>query len=313
MSTSEYDALLAAKVSSLPKASSVNEESHHDEDERKDPITTRIELMDITEKERPYGDSPLIIPTSTFNQAKDVDAKYLDYALLLRRRVDKDGNKVDKNGHQLETTLEIWSPIIRAALKDILLQCSYLNLAACPIEIPQPYHALFHYRKEIRAWAESPDRTEDEQKHIRLLTNFMKTNLAKVEREYEQHEPKGHVTFKLLWTLFRPETIIVLQTDHFKECYRVDTCAEVLVLGEVCFEIQVWSWAFNGIKFGPTKSRLIIKGFQGARVITDMEIYPLCLLQSHERKKLEKTLTDRGRKWRTLLEKSHRHYTGENL
>jgi hypothetical protein len=224
MSTANYDILLGTRLSGTTQAKLGDEDHHRDEDERKEPVTTRIELMDITEKERPYGDRPLIIPTSTFNKAKDVDTKYLEYAVLLRRRVDKEGNKVDKNGNHLETTLEIWSPIIRAALGEILLQCLYLNLAACPIEIPQPYHALFHYRKEIRAWAELPDRTQEEQKHMNVLTNFMRTNLAKVEREYEQYEPKGHVTFKLLWTLFRPETIIVFQTDHYKECYRVDTC-----------------------------------------------------------------------------------------
>jgi hypothetical protein len=92
--------------------------------------------MDITEKDRPYGDRPIILPTSAFNQVKDVDKKYTDFALLLRRKVDKDGDRIG-------TALEIWSPILRKILKETLAECSYLNLIACPIIIKQLYHALF--------------------------------------------------------------------------------------------------------------------------------------------------------------------------
>ena len=304
MSLYDYDSEMGTSMSDSVAPTTMGVMPHEEEEAKKEPQTTRIELMDITEKERPYGDRPLIIPTSTFNQAKDIDAKYLEYALLLRRKVDKDNNR-------LKTTLEIWSPIVRAALQEILAQCSYLNLAACPIEISQPYHGLFHYRKELRSYAESPERTEDEKKHFGVLISFMSANLARIEREYDQHEPKGHITFKLLWTLFRPETIVVLQTDHFRECYRVDNCTEVVIRGEVLFEISVWSWEYNGISFGPTKNKIHIKDFQGARPITEMQIYPLWLLPEAEKEELEHELIARGRKWRSLVDKSHRHYKGE--
>lgn len=263
----------------------------------------RAEYMDITEKERSYGDRPIILPTSAFNQAKDVDSKYTDYALLLRRKVDKDGNR-------LGTALEIWSPIIRKALKEILGECSYLNLIACPIIIKQPYHALFHYRSEIRLFAADPDRTVEEKKHLDLLTTFMDNNLYRIEREYDQFAPNRLTTFQLLWTLFRPETIVIVQTSHFKECYRVDQVGDDIKNGELVFKVSTWSWDYNGSSFGPTKSKHYIQEFQGVRSITGLNVYPLWALPENEREELENQLKTRGRKWRDFVENSHKQYTG---
>ncbi len=302
MSLSDYNSERGTTISELT-APAVTE-GHSEEQENNEPRTTRIELMDITEKDRPYGDRPLIIPTSSFNQAKDIDAKYREFALLLRRKINKDGDRVS-------TELEIWSPLVRAALREILTDCSYLNLAACPIVIPKPYHALFHYRKEIRAFAESPERTQEEKKHLGVLVNFMQTNLSRIEREFDQYQPNGQITFGLLWTLFRPETTVVLQTDHFKECYRVHNCFETIVDAEQVFEISAWCWAYNGILFGPTQTKLHIKDFQGARNITDLNIYPLDLLPEPNRKELVHNSISRGQKWRTLVDKGHRQYTGK--
>jgi hypothetical protein len=303
MSLNDYNSERGTTISELTASTAT--EGPGEDPENKEPRTTRIELMDITEKDRPYGDRPLIIPTSSFNQAKDIDAKYREYALLLRRKINKDGDR-------LSTALEIWSPLVRAALREILADCSYLNLAACPIVIPQPYHALFHYRRELRAFAEGLVRTEEEKKHIAVLINFMQTNLSRIEREFDQYQPNGQITFGLLWTLFRPETTIVLQTDHFRECYRVHNCSDSVVEGEIVFEISAWCWAYNGILFGPTQAKLHIKDFQGARNITDLNIYPLELLPEPKKKELVLDTTCRGRKWRTLVDRGHRQYTGRS-
>ena len=275
-----------------------------DKEVLKDPITTKITLMDITERERPYGDRPSITPTSFFNQAKDIDKKYNEYALLLRRKVDKDSNRRG-------TDLEIWSAIIRGTLKTLLSDCTYLNLVACPIIIPQPYHALFHYRDEIRSHTADPSRREDEKRHLDVLIKFMDANLLKTEREYNRHILNDLTTFSLLWTIFRPETIVVFDTEMFKECYRVINCQEgVSPSGEPEFQISVWSWQYNGLSFGPSKSKLAISGFQGTKEITDLNVYPLDALAETERSSLMEELIYRGKKWRGLVDKSHKEYSG---
>jgi hypothetical protein len=279
-----------------------------EEDEMpRDSVTKKIALMDITERERPYGDRPSITATSVFNQAKDIDQKYTQYALLLRRKVDKKGNR-------LGTDLEIWSSVIQKALRELLADCTYLNLVACPINIPQPYHALFHYRKEIRQHASSIFLEEKVKSHLNVLIKFMDTNLLKTEREYNRYILNGLTTFPLLWTIFRPETIVVLDTEQFKECYRVNNCREVtLETGEMQFEITAWYWDYNGSAFGPAKSKLVIKEFQGTKSLTDLNVYPISSLDEGDRLALEKQLVARGKEWRSLVDRSHRQYSGEKV
>lgn len=306
MSLSDYDSergWTPASASSWDSAS-VADRAMGAKDQELESNNIRVEYMDITEKERSYGDRPIILPTSAFNQAKDVDKKYTDYALLLRRKVDKDGNR-------LGTALEIWSPIIRKALKENLAECSYLNLIACPIVIKQPYHVLFHYRSEIRLFATDPERTVEEKKHLELLTTFMDNNLFRFEREYDQCVPNRLTTFQLLWTLFRPETIVVLHTPNFKECYRVNQVGDDIKNGELVFKISTWSWDYNGSLFGPTKSQHYIQQFEGVRSITELNAYPLWALPEDEREELENQLKIRGRKWRDFVDNSHKQYSGK--
>jgi hypothetical protein len=196
-------------------------------------------------------------------------------------------------------------------LKGLLSDCTYLNLVACPIIIPQPYHALFHYRDEIRNHVADPSRRGEEKKHLDVLIKFMDANLLKTEKEYNRHILNELTTFSLLWTIFRPETIVVLDTEMFKECYRVIDCQElVLISGEKEFQISAWSWQYNGVSFGPSKTKLTISEFQGTKDITDLDVYPLDTLPEPERSSLMEELISRGKKWHGLVDKSHKQYSG---
>lgn len=268
------------------------------------PTTKRRELIDITEKKRKYGDRPLIILTSSFLQAKDNIGKFDDYALILRRCVDHE----DK---ELETTLEIHSPIIQTALKVALVDYGYLNLEARPIKIKKPYDALFHYRHELRAYVCEESRTQEEKLELELLIEFMRTNLAATEREYDQLAPNGMITFPLLWALFRAEDIIIEQTDLYQQAYRVISCQSKTINDHTFFEINHWSWAYNGTKFGPTLDVFNIDEFAGARCITELEVYPLRMVSKEHQEKLRLQFVERGHQWRSLIDINNREYDGK--
>ena len=265
--------------------------------------TKRIELVDITEKARPYGDQPLISLTSSYYKARDTIGKYDDCALLLRRKLDKDGD-------ERSTVLEVRSSFIRNALKLLLSTYGYLNLEACPIEIKKPYDALFHYRNEIRAYAAAAERTAEEMQHIQVLVKFMEENLKKTEQSFTQMVPKGMVDFKYLWTLFRAEDVVVAQADHYRQCYRVVSCGNTTVDGQGFFDIHVWSWGYNGFKFGPVEDRLRIPEFTVAKKIMTLPFYPLAMLPQREQSTFKKELIRRGELWRNMVNVSHIHYEG---
>jgi uncharacterized protein DUF7025 len=265
-------------------------------------------ILDITEKQRPSGDRPIITPTSSVAQAKESDREFSAYALLVRRKVDKDGK------HE-ETQLEIQSHIIQDALRVIMPECAYLNLAAHPIIIQAPYYELFQYRHEIREYVEDPNRTNDEKSYLRLLMGFMSANLAKTEKIHNQCHPHGTSTYAILWAYFRPETLVVYQSEHFQELYRVRRCQykEDPDTKESFFELLVWSWDYNGKAFGPTTSSLLLPEFQGSRNLTEIDFFPLEYLPAHEKAAIISKSIERGKRWRKLVHRSHQQYAGRSL
>ena len=265
--------------------------------------TRHIDLVDITEKSRPYGDQPLIVLTSNYLKAKDNLGKYDDYALVLKRKVDSDGNETG-------TTLEIRSLVIRNALKLLLSTYGYLNLEACPIEIKKPYDALFHYRHEIREYARAQEREIDAKKHLDVLVRFMNKDLLATERLYAQMVPKGMIDFENLWTLYRAEDIVLSQTDHFEQCYRVISCATITIDGDIFFELHVWHWGYNGYKFGPVEERLRIAEFSIPRRIVLLPFYPLNLASSEEQDSYKRNFVQRGRLWKAMVDVRHMQYEG---
>jgi hypothetical protein len=265
----------------------------------------RVEFIDVTEKMRRYGDQPLVILTSTFLQAKDNLGKFDNYAMVLRRCVDHE----DK---EIETTLEIQSPIIQSALKLALSDYGYLNLESRPIKIKKPYDALFHYRHELRAYANNEARTDEEKQHMEVLTKFMHTNLAASEREFDQLAPNHMITFPLLWALFRAEDIIIERADLYQQAYRVISCQAKEINQRKFFQIEYWSWDFNGTKYGPCLGKIEIDEFPGARKITELDVYPFRMISKERQDQLRSQFVERGHKWKSLVNISNGEYDGKS-
>ncbi|KAI9709903.1 MAG: hypothetical protein M1820_002980 [Bogoriella megaspora] len=296
MSVAEYNRALSCHLAS---------QAEKTEEEAIQSDGNQLSTFDITEKQRPSGDRPVITPTSSVAQARESDNDFTTYALLVRRRIDKDGN------HQ-GTQLEIQSVVLQDALRVIMPECAYLNLAAHPIIIEAPYYELFQYRKEIRDYAEQPDRTDTQKSYLNLLLRFMSANLAKTEKIHSQYHPRWTSTYAILWTYFRPETFIVYQREHYQELYRVCRCCykKDSSTRENFFELAVWGWDYNGKGFGPKKTSLRLSEFQGARNLTEIDFFPLECLAVDEKAATIARLIARGKKWRRIVDRSHQQYNG---
>ena len=267
---------------------------------------TRIEFVDITEKERPGGEHPIVTLTSSINRAKEDNGRYSEYALRLIRKVDKDGDATS-------TELEIRSPILRQILRTILASYSFLNLAADPIVIKKPYDALFHFRHEIREYYEAPERTDEEKQHLKVLLDpFIKLHISPTEKIYQEDIPKGRIRFSLLWTLFRAEDDVIYQTEYFSQIYRVVHCEEKMDkdTDEPYFLMHVWRWGYNAGKFGPAAETLRIPYFSSTRSITQLVLFPMKYLSQQDREKLYRRIVQRGHNWRRLIKPAHRQYDG---
>jgi len=271
----------------------------------------KVDLVDIREKEQ-WGDTPLITLTPNRHQAKSgVAARYEDYILVLRRRFDIMGERVSID-------LEVRSPHILRAFRNVLGDHPSMNFDSALVAISKPYAPLFHYRKELRSYASDDSRTVVEKEHLDVLIKFMDKNLSQTERDYGHSEPYRMVSYPLLWTLFRPEEVIIAQGDHFDECYTVDTCEYVPEVRQGTdddltpyFKIEAKRWDYNGTRFGMCGEKLKIREFPTPVKIDTLMVYPIRFHKKEDTESLKERLIQRGRKWRGILEKTHMHYNGQ--
>ncbi|ERF72636.1 hypothetical protein EPUS_05690 [Endocarpon pusillum Z07020] len=289
MSTEIYNKALKATKSAQDEKASVAPEY-------------KPELADITELEDRWGYVKRTSRTADQRQYLD-DDRYASYAMVLRRRLnDKEQPKF--------TQLEIRSPLIRKLLQVVCGDNDLVNTAASVIIISSPYLALFLYRNEIRKYVEEC-KPEADKIHVSILVAFINRHLKVVESELERLLPSYRISFAIAWTLLRPGTIVVAQRDYYEECYVVETLNIVQTQTGPELHVNVRGWDYNGARFGPVARTMIIPYFPGVRQITALEIYPISFHQEKDGGDLSKRLTERGYKWRKMLNKTHKSYKGK--
>src|ERR1700761_1609993 len=134
------------------------------------PFTAAI-LICVTR----HWERPIITITGARQQTKGEKAedKYGEYAvgvsdftvssmfanvvfkMVLRRIINVDGQRG-------QTRLEVRSQHIRNALRKVLGDYPGLSLNSVPTFIEKPYSALYHFRNELREFAEKSTSTEEE-------------------------------------------------------------------------------------------------------------------------------------------------------
>lgn len=267
----------------------------------------KVDIIDIIETEGRWGDRATVTLTADIHKAKGENQRYQEYAIILRRLRGADNAPK-------ATRLEIQSPIIRSGLQEVLGDYPTVNMDSDPITIDKPYAPLFHFQKELLEYAASEDRTEEERSHMDILVEFMNKYLQETKSAYKRFVPSELTTYDLLWTLFRPEQVVIAQRDHFTEAYVVDSCSvtEVISDGETTTFLNLVGrhWDYNGTRFGHVTAPLTISHFFGNKKIRDLEVYPIAYHGKADSKGLREMLVARGMKWRTILKETHREYDG---
>ncbi|KXJ92546.1 hypothetical protein Micbo1qcDRAFT_193979 [Microdochium bolleyi] len=239
-------------------------------------------FVQVLEKEKKDGGTPLVIQKSSGTSGRDTSEPYGQYAIVERDRINAKG--------EIEgTDLEIQSEILQDALCAIIGQHSQVGTRADPIVFKKPYYALFHCRHELKRMEEGKSNTPDQKQHLKWLNEFIATNLKPLEKVQTGLVEKGLVDFKHIPIIFEVGSVVVghiagdgeniraTSKPHKTkqpECfvfYRIADEAKDEKTGTKYLEIELIRWGFNGYLFGLTKERARINAFAGARKITDLE------------------------------------------
>ncbi|KAJ4355399.1 uncharacterized protein N0V89_003415 [Didymosphaeria variabile] len=233
-----------------------------------------------------------------------------DAALVLMRNYD--ATKALKG-----TTLEIRSPYMRKAMAEIIRDYPGVDTQTAGIlKISGKPHCVFHYRKELYAYAQASD-DEDVKEHVTYLLKYMEQALRKEIATYETHmmantESPG-LDFDSLWMTFRPGDLLYhsrngdgqicrlksmrMETDNLRPLryakYWYLRCEIINCDGEDF----IYSW---------DDTRIFT--YDGYRPLSNLNIIPL---QFHkDQMSIRESLLVRGKTFLSLLGVHHRSYRG---
>ncbi|CAG9981746.1 unnamed protein product [Clonostachys byssicola] len=223
-----------------------------------------------------------IIPTERFlpNKKKDTKKstqKYEEYAVVLRRTWVLRGQV----SIPVRIELEIQSESLCRELQKIAVS-HYENtdLESVPIKMRAPFEELFFYRNEIQALTEKEDIDLQLRNDVKVLNDFIKNNglLTSIIDDHAKYNKLGQVVSDILWTIFPPNSLVVVSVGIIRECWilRNVSIVQTQVPGVYDWSIAGLRLDFDGILPGMS-SQTFTTPMLGLQVckISDLPVVPI--------------------------------------
>jgi hypothetical protein len=155
----------------------------------------------------------------------------------------------------------------------------------------------------------SADHESAHAEHL-LLIDHLKHAYASTLQRLESMLQHGHITYDLLWALFKPGCHVYTTCIGTKEprCVMFDAGEEMTQNDETWFNLECRFLDYNGVKFGEAGIFLRVAKFRGSKPIETIEAFPLHHHSNHGQ--VRKDLIERGQKFRDLAGLHDRHCKG---
>lgn len=309
------------------KAQSLFRIDKNPEDERKEHqeshIAPRRGFTDITEiqTETIRGVDQEFVLTSHYSpppreKSKKTDREYDSYALLVRRVVQRLG----KLHIPIRNELCIQSENLCDAFREVVgTTYDGVDIQITPITLIEPFFELFFKRKEIHDYASNKEKPEDTRKEMGLLDDFIRNKdktTKDIINEYNALVPKGKVNIRILWTIFPPNELLVVNDGRVQEFW---------ICRNIMFKSKHSIWTVRGVRLdydgktiGMTEQgcEISFRGAAGGTLgIGQLPILPFRYLPVEEQRKSRDKLLKRGKMFRDIMNKdlngfAYREYNG---
>lgn len=198
-----------------------------------------IELM-LTSDFSPNDDSSSSSSSCSSSEYTD----YTDHAIVLRRVWEQRKRSLSL----VRIDIEMHSERLCKAFRDLAGPDVYAatDLKTVPIKLKTPFMPLFFHREGIAALAADENLDEDTRRDVQTLDTFVKTNglLASLANDHERFAPQGKVPAEMLWTAFRPNSIVVVDAAGVREAW---ICRSVFTHRAA---LGSYNWIVTGLRIG---------------------------------------------------------------
>ncbi len=174
------------------------------------------------------------------------------------------------------------------------------------IDIPPPYAPMFHYLEDMKGVHDAKEDVPPlENATFRALYRYFTEGAPATEfQNTRQNLAEGVITYSRLWALYKPDTLVFMQTLGHPEVLRiVNTEKKTNIFGEeVGRDITVAQVLWDGRRrrFHQSRRKVRQVPFTVTRRITSLKLVPLEFLEVREKIDLIKKVTDRGKRWATF-------------
>ncbi|KAF2401891.1 P-loop containing nucleoside triphosphate hydrolase protein [Trichodelitschia bisporula] len=153
---------------------------------------------------------------------------------------------------------------------------------------------------------------EDMINHVELLVSYLDIDYDETKKVLYPLLKTGHITFDLLWALFKPNTIAFTSTYGNLDdprCFKVDRVTkESNFMGQEWYSVEGRYLEYDGKTFGLGDFEISVTGFNGSKEITSLAAYPLHFHKDPEG--IRKELIERGKRFVTTTGMNYRFHKG---
>ena len=220
----------------------------------------------------------------------------LPSALVLTKHFDQKGQFVGSH-------LEIKSPYVIKALRDVIKSYPGVEFGARRVAFEGPPKCIFHYRKELQEYSCNVHDATAAQHLLYTLTymfSILESELASYYFSVEMDDEAPSLEYVNLWMVFRPGDLIYSNVGGHDRLYQLTS------FEGGCLEVE--SVDFDGVVFGYKPETLYISEYKNLRKIRDLYAFPLKYHQNVE--EVKTFLLARGKKFVSLAGIYYRQYGG---
>lgn len=227
----------------------------------------------------------------------------LQHAIVVRKKKKHEGNrkplKVD--------SIVVHSPLIKMILQRVFSGYPDLVVDMEELIFDAPFAAFFHRWSEFEtAYKEETDAMT--KAHLKLLYDALDAELRQPIQRHKDLIRHKAIDFELLWTLFRPGSLMYSHDNGHDRLYETNDCEYWQDLSGMKFTVRCDMVDWDGEKFGKMTLSENISKFKGTRQITTLPSYPL---QFHPKAdEMKKKCIERGRRFQGLAGVHCKDYKG---
>ena len=267
-------------------------------------VGEKCELHTYEERWNSRGELMLLQTGSKYDLYED-EIRSNEAALVATRRFNEDKTLES-------TTLQVKSPHIKRAMREVIQSYPGINInSGADVLIFDNPRCFFHYRKELRQFAEACD-TPQAKEHslfcLKYMARVLRQDIHAYDRMMESDTLKPGLEFNNLWMAFKPGDYVFSQFNGGRRLSKLISMRVDGVGQTMHWNLELERVDFDGKSFGYKRVTRAIDYYDGYEPLEDLAYFPFQHHSKHQ--EIREELLSRGKKFVSLAGIHHYMYQG---